>query len=77
MTTYTVFLTKGAYVVKQPDAERILDAVERSEPHVLVSADLFGDGIHFAAVRIVTAHVIAITQNESIPDERSSLRVMP
>lgn len=58
-------LSKGAYVVRPHDAERILEAIDRSDRHVLVEADLLGDGIHYSAVRLVTAHVIAVVKNEA------------
>lgn len=61
---FTVVLTKGCYVVAQQDAEAVLKAVEDQQPHVLVRADLLGDGLVFSPVRLVTAHVIAVVANE-------------
>jgi hypothetical protein len=60
---FTVTLSKGAYVVNEEDAERILGAIAKKEPHVLVNADTFGDGVHIAPVRIVTVHVISVIEN--------------
>lgn len=61
--SYTVRLTRGAYVVDEADADKVLKAVENQEPHVLVKADTFGDGLHFAPVRVITAHVISVIEN--------------
>jgi hypothetical protein len=77
--TFAVVLSKGAYIVRQHDAERILDAIDRSERHLLVDADLLGDGIHFSPVRIVLAHVIAIVKNDSrvdSPRPNTTLRLL-
>lgn len=41
-----VVLSKGAYIVRESDAETILAAINGSERHVLVEADLLGDGVH-------------------------------
>jgi hypothetical protein len=62
---FTVNLTRGAYVVNEPDAQTILDAVAKKEPHTLVRADILGDGIVFNAVRLVTAHIVSIVQNKA------------
>lgn len=79
--TYAVVMTKGAYVVKSSCAERILEAVQQSEPHILVEADLLGDGMYYSPVRLVTAHVVAIVKN-SVAQPNSAvsvagLRVLP
>jgi hypothetical protein len=60
---FTINLSRGAYVVRLQDAERVLRAVEERSPHVLVEADLLGDGLHFAHVRIVVSHVISVIKN--------------
>lgn len=41
-----VVLSKGAYIVRESDPETILAAINGSERHVLVEADLLGDGVH-------------------------------
>jgi hypothetical protein len=63
-TLFTVNLSRGAYVVRLEDAERVLRAIEDRAPHVLVAADQLGDGLHFAPVRIVVSHVISVLENE-------------
>jgi hypothetical protein len=60
---FTINLSRGAYLVRAQDAERVLRAVEERAPHVLVEADLLGDGLHFAPVRIVVNHVISVLEN--------------
>lgn len=62
--TFTIVLTKGRFVVDESDAAAVLRAVEEHSPHVLVRADMLGDGLAYAPVRVVTAHVIAVTANE-------------
>ena len=63
---FTVNLTRGAYVVRSADSEKLLAAIEARAPHVLVDADLLGDGLYYSPVRIVVAHVISIVQNECL-----------
>lgn len=67
--SFTVVLTKGRYVVRESDAHEILTAIERKAAHVLVRADMLGDGVTFSPVRIVVQHVIAVVANEQ-PDAR-------
>lgn len=62
--SFTVILTKGRYVISESDAELILRSVEEKRAHVLVRADMLGDGLAFSPVRIVIAHVIAVVSNE-------------
>lgn len=62
--SFTVILTKGRYVVSEADAEIVLKGVEEQRPHVLVRADMFGDGLAYSPVRIVVAHVIAVVAND-------------
>jgi hypothetical protein len=61
--TFTVILTRGAYVVRETDANKIMEAVRKSEPHVLVDADMIGDDLYYTPVRIVTTHVVAVAAN--------------
>ena len=61
--TYSIRLTRGAYVVSREDAERVLRAVEAREPHVLVEADTIGDGLYRTPLRVVTAHVMSVAEN--------------
>lgn len=61
---FTINLTRGAYVVRQADADKILRAVEQNEPHILVEADLLGDGLYYSPVRIIVQHVIAVVKNK-------------
>lgn len=63
--SYAIVMTKGAYVVSEDDALRVLEAVEQSQPHVLVCADLLGDGIAEHRVRIITSHVIAVVDSSN------------
>lgn len=56
-------MTRGAFVVSEDDATRVLQAVENHEPHVLVSADTMGDGLYTNPVRLIADHVIAIVEN--------------
>lgn len=65
-STYSIRMTRGVYVVDAEDAERVLRAVETSEPHVLVNADALGDGLFRVPIRIVTAHVMSIAENAAI-----------
>jgi hypothetical protein len=68
--TYSIRMTRGAYVVSRDDAERVLHAVEAREPHVLVDADTVGDGLYRNPIRIVTAHVLSVAENVAVvPDE--------
>ncbi len=71
--SFTVTLTKGAYVVNEVDAERVLEAVERDEAHALVQADTFGDGLHVASVRIVIKHVISVIENPGRPSRPTAV----
>lgn len=72
--SFTITLSNGAYVVGEADAERILAAVERNEPHTLVNADTFGDGLHMSAVRIVTQHVISVIENRAVAQQEHTGR---
>ncbi|MBC5815889.1 MAG: hypothetical protein GIW97_05030 [Candidatus Eremiobacteraeota bacterium] len=62
-STFAIVLSKGSYVVGESCALRVIKAIEDAEPHVLVNADLLGDGLCYSLVRLVTAHVIAIVDN--------------
>jgi len=69
MPSYTVFLTKGTYVVSEPDAERIRAAVALREPFVEVGVDLRGDGAAAHRAEIATAHVVTLVR---VPDVREA-----
>lgn len=71
---YTINLTRGAYVVKGHDAERILEAIASSDPHVLVEADLLGDGLYYSEVRVVIAHVMSVVRNAQVDDMQGGSR---
>jgi hypothetical protein len=65
MPQYTVFLTKGTYVVDEPDAERIRSAVASGAPFVEVGVDLRCDGAATHRAEIATAHVVILVR---VPD---------
>lgn len=73
MNTFTIVMTTGAYVVNEEYAEQVLAAVERRDPHVLVEADLLGDGLYHSPIRIVTAHVTAVVKNDHPEKRRDAL----
>lgn len=62
--TFTVFMTRGAYVVGEADAKRVLEAISAGTTHVGVSADVFGDGLCVQPMQIVAAHVVSVSTNE-------------
>lgn len=62
MPQYTVFLTKGTYVVDEADAQRIRDAVESRSPFVEVGVDLRCDGVVAHRAEIATAHVVTLVE---------------
>jgi len=63
--SFTLVLTKGRYVVSEADAERVLKSVQDQDAHVLVRADMLGDGLVYSPVRIVVSHVIAVVENDA------------
>jgi len=65
MPSYTVFLTKGTYVVDESDAERIRSAVAARAPFVEVGVDLRCDGASAHRAEIATAHVVTLVR---VPD---------
>ncbi len=65
MPQYTVFLTKGTYVVDDSDAERIRSAVASRTPFVEVGVDLRCDGAVAHRAEIATAHVVTLVR---VPD---------
>ncbi len=65
MPSYTVFLTKGTYVVDASDAERIRSAVASRTPFVEVGVDLRCDGAAAHRAEIATAHVVTLVR---VPD---------
>jgi tRNA U38,U39,U40 pseudouridine synthase TruA len=73
-TLFTINLTRGAYVVRQPDAERMLQAISARESHALVKADILGDGLYYSPVRIVVDHVISIVENEHVVNQSDPQR---
>jgi hypothetical protein len=64
--TYTVFMTRGAYVVDESAADAILHAISRGLPHVGIHADILGDGLCTHPMRIITAHVVSISANAGV-----------
>lgn len=71
MPQYTVVLTKGTYVVDEPDAERIRSAVASGEPFVEVGLDLRCDGAASHRAEIATAHVVTLVR---VPEARETAR---
>ncbi|MBV8581344.1 MAG: hypothetical protein JO225_15825 [Candidatus Eremiobacteraeota bacterium] len=67
MPQYTVFLTKGTYVVDETDAQRIREAVAASAPFVEVAVDLRCDGVAAHRAEIATKHVVTLVR---VPDAR-------
>jgi hypothetical protein len=65
MSQYTVFLTKGTYLVDESDAERIRTAVASGAPFVEVGVDLRCDGAVEHRAEIATAHVVTLVR---VPD---------
>lgn len=65
MSQYTVFLTKGSYLVDESDAERIRSAVAERAPFVEVGVDLRCDGATAHRAEIATAHVVTLVR---VPD---------
>lgn len=61
--TFTLFMTRGAYVVGEADAHRVMEAITNGTPHVGVSADVVGDGLCVQPMQIVTAHVVSVSAN--------------
>lgn len=55
--------------MRSSDADLVLEAISSEHPHVLVQADILGDGLYFSPVRIVLKHVISIMENEKVPGE--------
>jgi hypothetical protein len=62
---YTVFLTKGTYLVDDVDAERIRTAVASHSPFVEVGVDLRCDGVVAHRAEIATSHVVTLVR---VPD---------
>jgi hypothetical protein len=65
MPSYTVFLTKGTYLVDESDAQRIRSAVASRAPFVEVGVDLRCDGAAAHRAEIATAHVVTLVR---VPD---------
>jgi hypothetical protein len=65
MSQYTVFLTKGTYLVDESGADRIRSAVAERMPFVEVDVDLRCDGAAAHRAEIATAHVITLVR---VPD---------
>lgn len=68
MPQYTVFLTKGTYLVDEGDAERIRSAVASRSPFVEVGVDLRCDGVIAHRAEIATSHVVTLVR---VPDARA------
>ena len=62
MPQYTVFLTKGTYLVDAADAQRIRDAVASGSSFVEVGVDLRCDGVAAHRAEIATAHVVTLIE---------------
>ncbi len=62
MAQYTVFLTKGSYLVDEADANRIRDAVTSRTAFVEVGVDLRCDGVVAHRAEIATAHVVTLVR---------------
>jgi hypothetical protein len=62
MAQYTVFLTKGSYLVDEADAIRIRDAVATRSAFVEVGVDLRCDGVVAHRAEIATAHVVTLVR---------------
>jgi hypothetical protein len=69
MPQYTVFLTKGTYLVDEADAERIRTAVASRNPFVEVGVDLRCDGVVAHRAEIATSHVVTLVR---VPDARAA-----
>ena len=65
---FTIRMTRGMFVVSEDDANRVLEAVEKDETHVLVSADTMGDGLYVVPVQLIVSHVIALVENARLED---------
>jgi len=77
MSQYTVFLTKGTYLVDEPDAERIRTAVAERAPFVEVDVDLRCDGAVAHRAEIATAHVVTLVRVPEALPERTALETAP
>lgn len=62
MPQYTVFLTKGTYLVDEEDARRIREAVTARLPFIDVGIDLRCDGVVAHRAEIATAHVVTLVR---------------
>jgi hypothetical protein len=74
--TFTLVMSKGSYVLDEEQASAVLQALEECTPHILVDADIAGDGLYRSAVRVVTAHVVALIRNEPKNSERGKLALV-
>jgi hypothetical protein len=59
---YTLILTEGVHIVSTRDAEIICRAIEGGEKIVEVDVQLFAGSDSVRRTRVVTAHVIALSQ---------------
>jgi hypothetical protein len=66
---YTVFLTKGSYLVDEADADRIRTAVASRSPFVEVGIDLRCDGVVAHRAEIATSHVVTLVR---VPEARAA-----
>ena len=69
MPQYTVFLTKGTFLVDEADAERIRNAVASRSPFVEVGVDLRCDGVVAHRAEIATSHVVTLVR---VPDAHAA-----
>lgn len=76
MAQYTVFLTKGSYLVDEADAHRIRDAVATRSAFVEVGVDLRCDGVVAHRAEIATAHVVTLVRvpEPSAPPDGEKVR---
>jgi hypothetical protein len=77
MAQYTVFLTKGSFLVDEGDADRIRSAVASRAPFVEVGVDLRCDGVVAHRAEIATAHVVTLVRVPERMAERDDEKVRP
>jgi hypothetical protein len=77
MAQYTVFLTKGSFLVDEGDAGRIRAAVASRSPFVEVGVDLRCDGVTAHRAEIATAHVVTLVRVPERAAEIDDEKVRP
>jgi hypothetical protein len=63
--TYTVVLSNATHLVSAENAEHIVSAIDDGERYVDVEIDLYGDTTSIRKVRLITAHVIMLMENDA------------